>query len=143
MPDTAAANGFPHTFAWGTATAAFQIEGAPHADGKGESIWDRFTHAPGHIFEGQNADVACDHYHRWREDVDLMAELGLNAYRFSISWPRVVPEGRGAVNAAGLDFYDALVDRLLERGIAPYVTLYHWDLPQALEERGGWRNRDT
>lgn len=148
MPDAAAANGhsangFPANFAWGTATAAYQIEGAPRADGKGESIWDRFTRQPGKIFDGQTGDVACDHYHRWREDVQLMAELGLNAYRFSIAWPRVLPEGRGAVNTRGLDFYDALVDELLERGIQPYVTLYHWDLPQALEERGGWRNRET
>jgi beta-glucosidase len=135
--------GFPAGFAWGTATAAFQIEGAPHEDGKGESIWDRFTHTPGAIYGGDNADVACDHYHRWREDVDLMAELGLNAYRFSVAWTRVLPEGRGAVNAAGLDFYERLVDALLARGIAPYVTLYHWDLPQTLEDRGGWRNRET
>lgn len=134
---------FPADFAWGTATAAFQIEGAPRADGKGESIWDRFTHTPGTIERGEDADVACDHYHRWREDVALMADLGLNAYRFSVAWTRVLPEGRGPVNAAGLDFYDALVDALLARGITPYVTLYHWDLPQALEERGGWRNRET
>ena len=134
---------FPADFAWGTATAAFQIEGAPREDGKGESIWDRFTHTPGKIERGEDADVACDHYHRWREDVDLMADLGLNAYRFSIAWTRVLPEGSGAINAAGLDFYDALVDGLLAHGITPYVTLYHWDLPQALEDRGGWRNRDT
>jgi beta-glucosidase len=143
MPATATTAGFPANFAWGTATAAYQIEGAARADGKGESIWDRFTRVPGAIHQGETGDVACDHYHRWRADVELMAELGLNAYRFSISWPRVVPMGRGAVNTAGLDFYDALVDALLERGIAPYVTLYHWDLPQALEDRGGWRNRDT
>ena len=140
---TAGGPGFPDRFAWGTATAAFQIEGAPFEDGKGESIWDRFTHAPGAIYEGANADVACDHYHRWREDVALMAELGLNAYRFSVAWTRVLPEGRGAVNAAGLDFYDRLVDALLARGIAPYVTLYHWDLPQALQDHGGWQNRET
>lgn len=134
---------FPADFVWGTATAAFQIEGAPRADGKGVSIWDRFTHTPGTIERGEDADIACDHYHRWREDVALMADLGLNAYRFSVAWTRVLPEGRGATNPTGLDFYDALVDGLLARGITPYVTLYHWDLPQALEERGGWRSRDT
>ncbi|HUY79643.1 MAG TPA: GH1 family beta-glucosidase [Ktedonobacterales bacterium] len=135
--------GFPTNFAWGTATAAYQIEGAPRADGKGESIWDRFTHTPGTIADGSNGDYACDHYHRWPEDLDLMARLGLNAYRFSISWPRIFPGGYGQVNLPGLDFYERLVDGLLERGIAPYMTLYHWDLPQALEDRGGWRNRDT
>lgn len=134
---------FPADFAWGTATAAFQIEGAPRADGKGESMWDRFTHTPGKIERGEDADVACDHYHRWRDDVALMANMGLNAYRFSVAWTRVQPEGRGAVNTAGLDFYSALVDELLARGITPYVTLYHWDLPQALEDRGGWRRRET
>jgi beta-glucosidase len=134
---------FPEGFAWGTATAAFQIEGAPREDGKGESIWDRFSHTPGVIQDGANADVACDHYHRWRDDVALMAELAHNAYRFSIAWTRVLPAGRGAVNAAGLDFYDRLVDALLARGITPYVTLYHWDLPQTLQDAGGWRNRDT
>ncbi|HEY7833839.1 MAG TPA: GH1 family beta-glucosidase, partial [Ktedonobacterales bacterium] len=143
-PDaTHAETAFPDDFAWGTATAAFQIEGAPREDGKGESIWDRFTHTPGTIERGENADVACDSYHRWRDDIAAMADLGLNAYRFSVAWPRVLPDGRGAVNAAGLDYYDALVDGLLARGIAPYVTLYHWDLPQALEERGGWRSRET
>jgi beta-glucosidase len=136
-------SGFPEGFAWGTATAAFQIEGAPREDGKGESIWDRFSHLPGAIQDGANADVACDHYHRWRDDVALMAELAHNAYRFSIAWTRVLPRGRGAVNTAGLDFYDRLVDALLARGIAPYVTLYHWDLPQTLQDAGGWRNRDT
>jgi beta-glucosidase len=136
-------SGFPQGFAWGTATAAFQIEGAPREDGKGESIWDRFSHTPGAIRDGANADVACDHYHRWREDVALMAELAHNAYRFSIAWTRVLPAGRGAVNNAGLDFYERLADALLARGIAPYVTLYHWDLPQALQDAGGWRNRDT
>jgi beta-glucosidase len=134
---------FPDGFAWGAATAAFQIEGAPREDGKGESIWDRFSHIPGAIEDGANADVACDHYHRWREDVALMAELGHNAYRFSIAWPRVLPTGAGQVNGAGLDFYDRLVDALLERAIVPYVTLYHWDLPQVLQEAGGWRRRAT
>ncbi len=135
--------GFPTDFAWGTATAAYQIEGAPRADGKGESIWDRFTHTPGVIAGGATGDLACDHYHRWPDDLDLMARLGLTAYRFSVSWPRILPGGFGQVNLPGLDFYDRLVDGLLARNIAPFMTLYHWDLPQALEDRGGWRNRDT
>jgi beta-glucosidase len=135
---------FPADFAWGTATAAYQIEGAANEDGKGPSIWDVFAHTPGTIAEGATGDVACDHYHRWRDDLDLMARLSHNAYRFSIAWPRVLPEGRGRLNPAGLDFYDQLVDGLIERGIAPFVTLYHWDLPQALQqERGGWESRDT
>src|SRR5262245_2613277 len=137
------ATGFPADFAWGSATASYQIEGAFDADGKGESIWDRFTHSPGHIRDGSTGDVACDHYHRWREDLDLLAQLKQRAYRFSIAWPRVLPEGRGQVNLRGLDFYDRLVDGLLEREIVPFVTLYHWDLPQALEDDGGWVNRDT
>src|SRR5215472_1629307 len=128
------ASGFPDDFAWGTATAAYQIEGAASEDGKGPSIWDVFAHAPGTIVEGATGDVACDHYHRWREDLDLMVRLSHNAYRFSIAWPRVLPEGRGQLNSAGIDFYDQLVDGLIERGIAPFVTLYHWDLPQALQE---------
>ena len=134
---------FPSSFAWGVATSAFQIEGAPTADGKGESIWDRFSHEPGRILDGSTGDVTCDHYHRWEEDVALMAELGVTAYRFSIAWTRVLPNGTGEINRAGLAFYDRLVDALVEAGIAPYVTLYHWDLPQALEAAGGWRNRDT
>ncbi len=134
---------FPPGFLWGTATAAYQIEGSPEADGKGPSIWDTFAHTPGRIAEGSTGDIACDHYVRWPEDVALMAELGVNAYRFSISWPRVVPTGEGAVEPRGLDFYERLVDGLLESGIAPVVTLYHWDLPQALEDRGGWLDRDT
>ncbi|MDQ3881224.1 MAG: GH1 family beta-glucosidase [Chloroflexota bacterium] len=133
----------PPGFAWGAATAAYQIEGSWNADGKGPSIWDDFTHRPGTIANGDTGDVACDHYRRWREDVDLMASLGLTAYRFSVSWARVIPAGVGAVNAAGLDFYDRLVDALLERGIEPFVTLYHWDLPLALQQRGGWPNRDV
>jgi beta-glucosidase len=137
------ATGFPDDFAWGTATAAYQIEGAANEDGKGPSIWDVFAHTQGTIAEGATGDVACDHYHRWRDDLDLMARLSHNAYRFSIAWPRVLPEGRGQLNPAGLDFYDQLVDGLIERGIAPFVTLYHWDLPQALQERGGWESRDT
>jgi beta-glucosidase len=136
-------NSFPADFAWGTATAAYQIEGAATADGKGESIWDRFSHTPSAIDDGTNGDVACDAYHRWPGDVDLMAQLNLNAYRFSLAWSRILPEGYGRVNGAGLDYYSRLIDALLERGIAPYVTLYHWDLPQALEEKGGWPNRDT
>jgi beta-glucosidase len=134
---------FPSDFLWGAATAAYQIEGAWNEDGKGESIWDRFSHTPGTIFHGDTGDVACDHYHRFREDVALMQRLGLKAYRFSISWPRVTPNGRGAVNLPGLDFYDRLVDALLAAKIQPFVTLYHWDLPQALQEGGGWGNRDT
>jgi beta-glucosidase len=136
-------SGFPADFAWGTATAAYQIEGAATEDGKGESIWDRFSHTPGVIDDGTNGAVACDAYHRWQGDVDLMAQLNLNAYRFSLAWTRLLPDGYGRVNQAGLDYYSRLVDALLERGIAPYVTLYHWDLPQALQEKGGWPNRDT
>jgi beta-glucosidase len=134
---------FPPGFVWGAATASYQIEGGWQADGKGESIWDRFSHTPGKVENGDTGDVACDHYHRWREDVALMQELGIQAYRFSISWPRVLPNGRGPANSAGLDFYDQLVDGLLAAGIQPYVTLYHWDLPQALQDLGGWGNRDT
>ena len=128
---------------WGAATASYQIEGATDADGRGESIWDRFSHTPGRIRGGDNGDVACDHYHRYREDVALMAQLGLTAYRFSVSWPRVFPAGTGDMNGPGLDFYDRLVDELLAHGIAPHVTLYHWDLPQALEDAGGWPARAT
>ena len=125
---------FPKDFVWGAATAAYQIEGATQVDGRGESIWDRFAGTPGKVHNGDTGDVACDHYHRWREDLDLMASLGLRAYRFSISWPRIQPDGRGPVNQRGLDFYSRLVDGLLERGIDPLATLYHWDLPQALED---------
>jgi beta-glucosidase len=132
----------PADFAIGAATAAYQIEGAVAEDGRGESVWDRFTHTPGAIAGGQTGDIACDHYHRWREDIALMTRLNLNAYRFSIAWPRVLPDGRGQANEAGLAFYDRLVDALLEQGIAPFVTLYHWDLPQVLQdEGGGWLRR--
>ena len=134
---------FPDGFVWGAATASYQIEGAAHEDGRGESIWDRFSHTPGRVRNGDTGDVACDHYHRYRDDVALLAGLGFNAYRFSVSWSRVLPAGTGPVNQAGLDFYDRLVDELLARDIAPFVTLYHWDLPQALEDAGGWPVRTT
>lgn len=133
---------FPDGFLWGAATSAYQIEGSPLADGAGPSIWHRFSHTAGRTANGETGDVACDHYRRYAEDVALMRDLGLNAYRFSISWSRVLPEGRGRVNAAGLGFYDRLVDTLLAAGIAPNVTLYHWDLPAALDDRGGWLNPD-
>ncbi len=134
---------FPANFLWGAATAAYQIEGAWNEDGKGESIWDRFVRRPGVIERGETGDVACDHYHRYEEDLDHMAALGLKAYRFSISWPRVMPMGDSRVNERGLDFYRRLIDGLHRRNILPVATLYHWDLPQALEDRGGWVNRDT
>jgi beta-glucosidase len=135
---------FPENFLWGVATASYQIEGATREDGRGESTWDRFCATPGKVLNNDNGDVACDHYHRYREDVQLMRELGVNAYRFSIAWPRVLPNGRGQVNSAGLDFYDRLVDALLDTGIEPFVTLYHWDLPQALQDKvGGWGSRET
>jgi beta-glucosidase len=134
---------FPKGFIWGSATASYQIEGAWKADGKGESIWDRFSHTPGKVANGDTGDVACDHYHRWPQDIALMKELGLQAYRFSIGWPRILPQGTGKVNPAGLDFYSRLVDELLSAGITPYATLYHWDLPQAIEDRGGWPDRGS
>ncbi|MFC5831970.1 GH1 family beta-glucosidase [Nonomuraea insulae] len=134
---------FPETFLWGTATAAYQVEGAWNEDGRGPSIWDTFSHTPGLVTGGDTGDVACDHYHRLEEDLDHLAALGVGAYRFSISWPRVQPGGRGPVNGPGLDFYQRLVDGLLARDIAPVGTLYHWDLPQELEDAGGWPNRDT
>ena len=131
---------FPRDFLWGTATAAYQVEGSPLADGAGPSIWHRFSHTPNLVCNGDTGDVACDHYRRYRDDVALMRSLGTNAYRFSISWSRVMPRGRGTVNAAGLEFYDRLVDALLANGIEPLVTLYHWDLPAALDDLGGWLN---
>jgi len=134
---------FPKGFLWGTATASYQIEGSPLADGAGPSIWHTFSHTPGIITGGDTGDLTCDHYHRWQQDVAMQRELGLNAYRFSIAWPRVIPTGSGAVNAAGVAFYDRLVDALLEAGIAPMATLYHWDLPQALEDAGGWPEPET
>jgi beta-glucosidase len=130
-------------FVWGVATAAYQVEGAVAEDGRAPSIWDTFSRRPGAVDNGDTGDQACDHYHRWREDVALMRALGVGAYRFSISWPRVLPDGRGRVNAAGLGFYDRLVDELLAAGIRPFVTLYHWDLPQAQQDRGGWPDRGT
>jgi beta-glucosidase len=137
------ASAFPSDFVFGVSTASYQIEGAVREDGRGESIWDRFSHTPGKTLDGDTGDVACDHYHRFREDVAIMRDLGVDAYRFSIAWPRIVPGGTGTVNQAGLDFYDRLVDELLEAGITPYPTLYHWDLPQRLEDEGGWPRRTT
>jgi beta-glucosidase len=134
---------FPSGFRWGTATASYQIEGAVDADGRGPSIWDTFSHTPGRVTDGDTGDVACDHYHRYRDDVSLMAGMGVNAYRFSLAWPRIQPDGRGPANQAGLDFYRRLVDELLARDIEPWITLYHWDLPQPLEDEGGWPARDT
>ena len=132
---------FPSDFIWGAATASYQIEGAWDEDGKGENIWDRFSHTPGKVENGDTGDVACDHYHRWQDDLKLMQDLGLNAYRFSVAWPRILPSGQGKINQAGLDFYSRLVDALLEAKIEPHITLYHWDLPQALEDLGGWPER--
>ena len=133
---------FPEGFLWGAATSSYQIEGSPLADGAGPSNWHRYTHMPGMVLNGDTGDVACDHYNRFREDILLMRELGLKAYRFSISWSRILPEGTGRVNQKGIDFYSRLVDGLLESGIEPFATLYHWDLPAALDDRGGWVNRD-
>ncbi|MFC7244691.1 GH1 family beta-glucosidase [Catellatospora aurea] len=134
---------FPAGFRWGAATASYQIEGAAADDGRTPSIWDTFARTPGKVFEGHSGDVACEHYFRYRDDVALMKRLGLGTYRFSVAWPRIKPDGSGPVNSRGLDFYDRLVDELLDKGIDPMVTLYHWDLPQVLEDRGGWTNRDT
>src|SRR5690554_2352118 len=135
---------FPKDFIWGTATASYQIEGAFNEDGRGESIWDRFSKTPGKVMNGDTGDVACDHYHRYKEDVSIMKEIGVSSYRFSIAWPRVFPTGKGKPNPKGLDFYKRLLDELDEVGIKPMATLYHWDLPQALqEEYGGWVSRDV
>src|SRR5689334_19129061 len=131
---------FPEGFMWGAATSAYQIEGAWNVDGKGESIWDRFSHNKYNIQTGENGDVACDHYNRLEDDVQMMKSLGLKVYRFSISWPRVLPDGVGKVNQKGLDFYGRLVDLLLAAGITPFITLHHWDFPQALQDKGGWVN---
>jgi beta-glucosidase len=135
--------GFPSGFVFGAATASYQIEGAAREDGRGPSIWDTYSHTPGLVVNGDTGDVACDHYHRYPQDVALLRDLGVDSYRFSIAWPRIVPDGSGPVNPKGLDFYSRLVDELLEAGIEPAATLYHWDLPQALEDRGGWRVRET
>ncbi len=134
---------FPKDFTWGAATASYQIEGGWDADGKGLSTWDVFSRKPGATFNGETGDIACDHYHRWRDDIKIMQQLGLKAYRFSVGWPRILPAGRGKVNEVGLQFYDELVDALLEAGIEPFLTLDHWDLPQTLEAAGGWPQRST
>jgi beta-glucosidase len=133
---------FPADFLWGASTSSYQIEGAVDADGRGKSIWDSYCHTPGHVKGGDTGDVACDHYHRWRDDIELLARGGFKAYRFSTAWPRILPAGSGAVEQRGLDFYDWLVDGLIAHGIAPWLCLYHWDLPQALQDQGGWLNRD-
>ena len=138
-----ATGSFPKNFVWGAATAAFQIEGAAGVDGKGQSVWDMMCRKPGAVFRGHTGDIACDHYHRWREDIGLMREMGLHAYRFSVSWPRVLPAGSDRANEAGLAFYDRLVDGLLAAGIEPFVTLFHWDYPLDLYQRGGWLNPDS
>ena len=134
---------FPDGFSWGTATASYQIEGAWNEDGKGESIWDMVSHTPGKIRNEDTGDIACDHYHRYKEDVQLMKQLNLNAYRFSISWPRIFPSGRGEINEKGVAFYDNLINELLKNEIEPVVTLYHWDLPLALHKIGSWENREV
>ncbi|RMG90088.1 MAG: glycosyl hydrolase family protein, partial [Chloroflexi bacterium] len=129
---------FPKDFLWGAATASYQIEGSKLEEGRGECIWYRYSHTPGNVLNGDTGDVACDHLHRYKEDVALMKEIGLRAYRFSVAWARVLPQGTGAINQQGLDFYDRLVDELLQAGIKPATTIYHWDLPQALQDKGGW-----
>jgi beta-glucosidase len=133
---------FPADFVWGASTSSYQIEGAVDVDGRGKSIWDTFSHTPGRVKNGDTGDVACDHYHRWFEDIELLSRGGFNAYRFSTAWPRILPAGSGAVEGRGLAFYDRLVDGLMQRGVAPWLCLYHWDLPQALQDQGGWLNRD-
>ena len=134
---------FPSDFLWGAATSAYQIEGATEEDGRGLSIWDTFSATPGKVRNGDTGAIACDSYHRYPQDIARMRQLGLDAYRFSIAWPRILPEGRGRVNERGLDYYDRLVDELLAAGIRPFATLYHWDLPQTLEDEGGWPERTT
>jgi beta-glucosidase len=134
---------FPQNFLWGAATASYQIEGAVNEDGRGPSVWDTFSHTPGKVANGETGDVACDHYHRYTEDVRLISELGIPNYRFSVAWPRIYPNGDGQLNQAGLDFYSKLVDKLLEAGVNPAITLFHWDYPQALEDRGGWKHPDA
>lgn len=134
---------FPHHFIWGAASSAYQIEGAAHEDGRGPSIWDMFCRKAGAVHQGENGDRTCDHYHRYEDDISLMQELGLRAYRFSIAWPRVIPQGKGAVNSAGLDFYDRITDALLNAGITPFATLYHWDYPLKLYQEGGWLRRES
>jgi len=141
-PAAAEEASFPADFVWGASTSSYQIEGAVNEDGRGNSIWDTFCRTPGHVKNGDTGDVACDHYHRWREDLDIISRGGFAAYRFSTAWPRILPTGSGAVEPRGLDFYDRLVDGLIARGIAPWLCLYHWDLPQALQDQGGWLNRD-
>ncbi|PWI41427.1 GH1 family beta-glucosidase [Streptomyces sp. ICBB 8177] len=143
QPHEPPSNPLPSGFRWGVSTSAYQIEGATTEDGRGRSVWDTFAERPGAVRDGHTARTACDHYHRWREDVALLAGLGVDAYRFSVAWPRVQPGGRGPANAAGLDFYDRLTDALLTAGVEPFPTLYHWDLPQELEDAGGWLSRDT
>ena len=142
MNSSSASNKAPPGFLWGVSTSAYQIEGGAHEDGRGLSIWDTYSRIPGKIKDNDTGDVACDHYHRYREDVALMQEFGVQAYRFSVAWPRIMPEGRGAINKAGLAFYDRLIDGILAAGIEPWLCLYHWDLPQALQDHGGWTNRD-
>ena len=137
------ASRFPGDFTFGVATASFQIEGASKTDGRKPSIWDAFSNMPGRVYGRHNGDVACDHYHRWEEDLDLIKEMGVSAYRFSIAWPRIIPEGTGRINEKGLDFYDRLIDGLKDRGIKAFATLYHWDLPLALMGDGGWTARST
>lgn len=134
---------FPQDMKWGAATASYQIEGATNEGGRGQSIWDTFAKTPGNIVNGDNGDVACDSYHRYEEDVELLKELGVDVYRFSVAWPRILPNGTGEVNQEGLNYYHRLVDKLLENGIEPMCTLYHWDLPQTLQDNGGWGNRET
>ena len=143
MPTDLSAHRFPDGFLWGATTSAYQVEGYPHADGGGESIWHRYSHTPGNVVNDENGDIACDHYHRYADDVALMAEIGLNAYHFSTAWGRILPEGTGRVNEAGLDFYDRLVDELAAKEIAPVIVLYTWEMPSALQDLGGWANRDS